>query len=84
MFDDSTTIVQFPVFSNSLKFPYHECTCEFKSEFEASQNLKYQTEYYGKASYVGVVMYERYPTQGPNVARRGIQMGCSPNRATLP
>ena len=24
VFDDSTTVVQFPVFSNSLKIPYHE------------------------------------------------------------
>ena len=24
VFDDSTTVVQFPVFSNGLKFPYHE------------------------------------------------------------
>ena len=43
-----------------------KCTCELKSEFATSQNEKYQTEYKGKAVYVGFVMYERCPTLGPN------------------
>ena len=61
-----------------------KCSCEFKSEFETSQNLKYQTKYNGKASYVWVVMYEKCPTQGPNGTVCGVQMGGGPNRATLP
>ena len=61
-----------------------KCTFEFKSEFETSQNVKYQTEYNGKALYVGVVMHERCPTQGLNGAGCRVQMGQGPNRATLP
>ena len=50
-----------------------KCTFEFKSEFETSQNLKYHTEYNGKTSYVGVVMYEGCSTQGQNGAAGGAQ-----------
>ena len=42
---------------------------------ETSQNLKYQTEYNGKALSVWVVMHERCPTQGPNWVGCRVQTG---------
>ena len=40
MIDNSTTIIQFSVFSNSLQFPYHVNTPMNLSEFIIFQNLK--------------------------------------------